>query len=497
MGPPRPTFERPDSERSWMDYFQDGVHSFTPSAKKSYAGRILPGFDWANNPDPAAPAFKQSIIPYRDASQLDENNQAAFNSFFIRVQAYAFFGNASAKFLSPLTRKQMVGNYGTEDFWDPVLDVRQVASQSTDPNIKNLTKRPKDSREGPVIPYPGWKCFFNFYGHDTSSTQEVKNAVLITPNKGGEDLCEKLSEWRPGIEKVLDPNWPDYLFGDITDPQTGLWITASQIPGTPQNFGGFTLVPSSHKSAQGAVQKPVGPDVINARYNIWTEEALMIYSYQDLVNFMVEDGAIPYELIEQACSGKCTVPPKPTSYASASMPTATSPAQTPPAAPTPAAPPAPAPAQAAPPAAPPAAPEPPEVKYWVTDLDTGSVLPDMYAASAVTSFLESGRNLSLMTEDQSSGWKTPAELGLGGTNPPAGPPPPAQDTNVPAPATTAASTPADVLSQGTAPTDTDNAPLSDEERARLNELNGIGTEAMTPDQVVEWAQLGSRDSVKA
>ena len=527
MGPPRPSFEKGEGSKSWMDYFVDGVESFTPSAKKTFAGRLLPGFDWSLPMD--SPEFKLGVIPYRDASQIDpDTNQAVLNSFFARLPCYSWFGNTDSRFLSPSARKFMMGNFDPSDMWDPVADIRQVAYQSADPAIKNLTKNDPNSKDGPVIPYPGWKCFFNFYGHDVTN-QEWKNAVIIVSNKGGEDLLTKMGEWRPGPEGIIDPNWPDYLFGDITDPARGLLATATQIPSTPQAFGGFVFVPGNHKSANGAQVLSVGPDILRARHNIWSEEALKIYSYQELVNFLVEDGAIPYELIQQACGGRASVPAKPTSYSSASTaptagqptpapvaaapapaPVAAAPAPAPTPAPAPvAAAPAPAPAPAPVAAAPAPAPDPvvAEPKFWVTNTATGVCESTPLAAGVIEHDLAHGASYMLMTEDQSSGWKSPEELGFAGPpqSPPSAAPAPAPvaAAPTPAPAPAAAPTPAEptsapqqALAQHTAPTQAAGA-LQADEKARFAELDAKGVLGMTNDEVSEWALLGSRVNTPA
>ena len=473
MGPPRPTFEGNDNERGWMDFFQDGVHSFTPSQKKTFVGRILPGFDWSL--PVGTPEFQQGYTPYRDASQIGEDNQALFNSFFIRVPCYSFFGKASSRFLSPSVRKYMVGDYDPSDMWDPVQDIRNVAVNHSDPTIKALTKKEEGKIGNPTIPYPGWKCFYNFYGHDISN-EDWKNAVVVVPSNGGKDLGEKLSEWRPAQENILDKNWPNYLYGDITDPQTGLTVTAKQIPGTPQSFGGFAIVQGKHKTAQGARPQAVSDEVIAARYNLWSEDALKVYSYQELVDFMVEDGDVPYELIEQACSGRANVAKKPTSYKAAS--TAQEPRNTQPPTSNTQQPPAPAPPQEQVSTPPPPAPiDEEEEKFWVSK--DGKVLPDLYPKSAVDGFVASGSTVLTMPKDQSTTW----EAVKAPSTPPA---PPVTDDSV---ELEEVSPTQQALVQATQVADADG--LTAEQKAQWEELDAKGPNNLTPEELSEWARLGA------
>jgi hypothetical protein len=414
-----------------MDYFQPGVTAFVPTAKKTFVGRILPGFDWRFPADSAE--FKNAVIPYRDSATEDpETKQGVLNSFFIRVPAYSWFGNAKARFLSPAARRNMVEPYEASDLWDPVTDVRNFALQSANPDIKNLAKKPVSAKEGPVLPYPGWKCLFNYYGHDVTE-HGWKNAVIVVSDTGGTDLVDKLSEWRPGIESVVDTEWPDYLFGDITHPETGLLTTAAQIPGNPQAFSGFTLTSGTHKSAQGVQRMAVPPQAVQGRYNIWSSDCLKIYTYQELVDFLVEDGAIPYELVQQACGGRSNVGKKPTSFAAATQPwqTADVVSNAMPAPPTPApapAPPAPAPAFIA------------GKKFWVTDMTTNTVLSGLQTEQDVAEKVSQGAQYFLMSEDQSGGWMPASTFGFMPPAPAA--PAPAAPVAMPAPAAPAPAAPA-------------------------------------------------------
>jgi hypothetical protein len=113
-------------------------------------------------------------------------------------------------------------------------------------------------------------------------------------------------------EQTIDPNWPHYLYGDITDPQSGIMVETTSIPSNPQPFNGFVFTTGSHKSLKGVRQYPVPPEALAGRYHLYGDSsAFKIMGAQEIVEFLVEDGAIPYNIIEEVCSNYAHIPARP------------------------------------------------------------------------------------------------------------------------------------------------------------------------------------------
>ena len=295
----------------WGGYLKQGIYGATPTQKKAFTGRILPMFDY--DLSTADENFLRSWSPYRNADKINSaTGQPELTGFFGVAACYSWFGNKNVSFVSPSSRRFIQGITKGAELIDPVFDIRMYAKKHADPAIRALIERNENKKDAKVVlPYANIRYFFNFYG-STNSDRIIKNYVIDVSKKGFEDLADKLGEWRPGHETVLDPAWPNYLFGDITNPALGLMVDTVQIPGNPQPFNGFIFTNTSHKSLKGTRQLAVPEEALLNRVHFYGDNsAFKIMDAQEIVDFLVEDGAIPYHLIQEVCSHYCSVPPEP------------------------------------------------------------------------------------------------------------------------------------------------------------------------------------------
>lgn len=461
----------------WGGYYQPGVFGGTPSKNKMFSGRILPAFNYQLSM--ADSEFAKSWAPYRNNDNVDtETNQPVLNAFFAVVAAYSWFGNKQVSFLSPSTRRYTQSIMRGPEIIDPVQDIRNYAKKHDDPAIRALTERQENKKDAKVIiPYPQRRYVFNFYG-TAGADRNIRNMLIDVSQKAFEDFAAKLSEWRPAHEQVLDQNWPNYLYGDVTDPQTGLMIDTVSIPATPQPFNGFAFTSGSHKSLKGIRQYPVPEEALVNRYHLYGDTSVFkIMSAQEIVDFLVEDGAIPYHLIQEVCGNYTNVPPQPSGAkvfpgshdeeeehgfvppVPVPMPTQASPR--------PVAPPPPPPAQAAPPPPPPPPPAV-ESEYWVM-LDGVVQGECTYKASDVQDIVNKNPQNKFMVCDSKSGvWQGLSEAGF--TQPKASPPPPPPPPQAAPPPPPALPSVAPAVAQTTAPT----------------------AEGLTPEEMAEFQDLKSK-----
>ena len=226
-----------------------------------------------------------------------------------------------------------------------------------------------------------------------------------------------------------DPNFPEFIFGDITDPATGLLFNMQEQETSSVSL----LVPSfSHMdfSLEGSQVMPVTPKILEGRVDLGDLASYVIPSFQDLVDLLLREGVVPAELIAEACGHRANIECSGESVSSSNIvdaqgnavqapqntaitdeevpmnhpevtPAASQPAPTPPAAPAPPAP-APTPPSAPTPPEAPKAPAPTEDNFWVT-VDGAVVLK---AESEVRALKASGGLGSDkgMPEDQSMPW---------------------------------------------------------------------------------------------
>lgn len=402
FGPPLPLEIETEGNTYWGGFFQSNVTNITPSGKKLFRGRILPGYDWSMSP--ADTSFKKSWAPYRVVGNVDpDTEQPTFSAFFAKVQCYTWFGPRRLKFLSPETRKHILSD--STDYADPVKDIRSYIYKSQDPKLMAMLKRPQDgNRESrAIVPHATTRCLFNMWGNEISE-RDYKNIIVDVSYTAVEDLLQKLSEWRPPHERILDTNWENYLFGDITDPQTGVLCDVVPIPADPQPFNGFKLAEGSHKTLKGVQQLSVTEDVLENRYNLWSEDVLKIYSYQEILDQLIEDCDIPYDIIQRACGNKGDVSKKTTKQRSNNiLNKLDSPSEyTPPT--TTFAPKPPSPVSAPPPPNPPSTLE----MFWVYDKTTRNTSKmDRHEAQRLIDSVGIDQ-VQIMPEDKTSGWSNPS-----------------------------------------------------------------------------------------
>jgi hypothetical protein len=89
-------------------------------------------------------------------------------------------------------------------------------------------------------------------------------------------------------------------------------VDTVSIPSNPQPFNGFVFTSGSHKSTKGVRQSPVPVEALAGRYHLYGDNsAFKILSAQEIVDFLVEDGSVPYHLIQEVCSNYANVPAQP------------------------------------------------------------------------------------------------------------------------------------------------------------------------------------------
>lgn len=269
---------------------------------------ILPAFDSSMNPLDAA--FKDSVMPYRDKNYKTETGAYAFSGWFVSVQGYKFYGKGMSTFISPRT----VG--APDPIYELTTYVRN-AMRSGDKTYAYLVERyaPKSGKFTALM-NPGMMHLVNIWGNNTNvraKDQSTKNRVLLLATTAFTKLVSDLDSY--GTTDDADPNWPNYLYGDPTDPDRAIICTPSsystvasgsnrQISCQVLNLG--TVTPQGQILHLATQRTKVTPEMLRGRYNLTdTENVLHIPSYDEIVELLVEEELVPYELVEKVCSGKC------------------------------------------------------------------------------------------------------------------------------------------------------------------------------------------------
>ena len=286
-------------------FFHDGVVSTQFSPKKEYILRLLPAFDHSKA---GTPEFATSWVPYRD-KELPEDmttKSPGFTSWYFVVQGYTFFGRGTHSLLSPLS----FPSKGSRSGLDPIFDIRQYCRKSQEPNLQALVDD-KASSKGATVPNARYYVLTNTLLMTDITSRSTENQVGIFTNAAWNDFKQKLALRAGREDEVISPEWADFIYGDITHPEQGLSVRVKETPmDSNPNIKYAGLLLSSVDGRLDGHQKwsitdapDQGASVLAARYNIGDMESVTkIWDYDQILDLLVSDGVVPYEVIERACS---------------------------------------------------------------------------------------------------------------------------------------------------------------------------------------------------
>ena len=299
-------------------FFHPGVNAITLQAKNTYGMRLLPAFD-LNIQDIYSDEFKLSVSSYRNPDQLDPDTRLpVFSSWYYIFKGYKFLGNGKEQFLSPLNR-HLRDTAGV----DPIYDCYRMVKQSKNPDWAYLIEKPKNPKlDGyQILNYPSRFMLANAIVQ-IGKDKTLENRIVVSSASTLDMLKATLNLLCPKVvTEIVDPNWPDLLYGDVTSLDHGLWATVKSTTITGNAAG--LQVPGFHFSDQhdrlvNHYKFPINPNdewgqsVLRGRYNIGDDtNVTKIWTAEEILDFMVHDGFLPYDLIYDACSKHWEVPPEP------------------------------------------------------------------------------------------------------------------------------------------------------------------------------------------
>lgn len=310
-------------DRSSSPFCHPGVKVTKCVKDNVYGMRILPAFDRVTFDDQTqadTPEFKMSVFPYRKGETVDPTTDALpFSSWYFLLQGYEFIGHGERSWLSPLS-----GYRRAERGIDPLYDVWLTAKNHANPDFKQLTIKPEKVEGSKVysaeLAGPRVMGFLNV-AMEINGVWE--NRLLVVRQITIDKLKETLNFPRPAnVSTIVTPAASDFLYGDPTDPMTGLWATVQRgifNPITPHmkvHLFSFSTKPNSLAGAQVFPIDPStewGASMLMGRYNIAdTAKVTKLTPAEETLEFLVSDGFLPYDLIKEACEANWTVPPQPT-----------------------------------------------------------------------------------------------------------------------------------------------------------------------------------------
>ena len=294
-------------------FFKDGVETFIVSAPKeghSLDIIILPSFDMDKGPS----EFKRSYTAYREqnSDRLDPVTKTpAFTHWAKACKGYTFFGNQRLNFVSPLTGKAYKAVKSKKDgkvrlyppaHIDPIVDIANYIWFNPDEVGKataDLIKPDENKRQKfPRAP----RSFIISNALVSVDKEPWQFKVIAYSEMAYRDLIGMLAWPTPRSAQPVSSEFEDFLFGDITSPTTGsiLSVSLKETTGGPA-FAGFNIS-DDNRTLNG--RRPVGnlitEDVLNKRVVLNDTDYIDVWSYQRIVDMLVEDKMIPINVIKKA-----------------------------------------------------------------------------------------------------------------------------------------------------------------------------------------------------
>ena len=292
-------------------YFMPGVREIFASTKsRNTQYRILPDFDWKKA---GTPEFATSWISSRDFTHL-LNGQASLSNFYAKVREYTFFGNAEAQFISPATYRYMPWVEIDETLTiDPIWVIANHCKQAEEGSEWHKLHKKKvktNFGEGNWMPKSKETILLNAAKID-SATRRVKDAerdvgVMRLPSYGWDESTVKGALMIPmvqgeGIVPLTDDEaGKKFLLGDFTHPKHGLVATLAEVTAGQSRMTGFIFGNENPYTQDGLMKCPVDNKVLAKRVPLLDPKTIFIPTPQEIVDFIVDDGFFPLELVKEA-----------------------------------------------------------------------------------------------------------------------------------------------------------------------------------------------------
>lgn len=294
-------FDRKSSSSTRIGFFKTDIPYTFLSLKSPCQGAILPAFDprYSEND----PARLTSVGSYREDILDKSGDHNEFSKWIIPLPVYTYYGKAWSMIISPT----VLG------LPDPISDLRQHIKfrRKNDADLQRLIQLPQNASRNDklALPYYSTMGFCNAWCNPTyipegSTDTGDANRVLILSRTATQRLFDDLNEYRPAFMTTPnDEHWPNYKYGDVTNPECALRFTSSSMPTTNGgsacclSFGG-----SSPKSMP--VRFRITKDMLAGRVDLEDDSVLNIPSYEELVELLIAEGEVPYDLLDEVCSEK-------------------------------------------------------------------------------------------------------------------------------------------------------------------------------------------------
>lgn len=466
---------------------------FLPSSKNTVTGVMLPLPDWELLAQPGitvdSPEFRKSWVPLRsqDPNDKDEKGHRTVIAPCAYLPVHQRMGPNGDDFVSPEAYASLFDPTGeTHDTADPIADMMKIAKDKSSP-YHWMTE---DGSAGggskfALLSYASVRAIYAVLAVSAKEPGAQPKLGFMFLSRASEfDLMALVNIGRmaSNVPSPRDPDNPDYLYGDVCNPNRPLvfhTMTKSSPTNVGQRFEGFRFS-NNEVTLEGAQEAgAITEEVLKARPIVHDSRHYNISTYEEIVQRMVQENWFrgAEDLIRQACGNRVQIGGTQTGGVPDALPPGAASGQPQGAAAQGVAAQGTAPAalqgaasglaqtggppqlggapQFGAPAAPPAGGAPPQFgaptppappaqetrQFWV--VSSPGQPAELLAEAALRELVTAGgTGAAVMDKEQTSGWKTAADFGIVPDEIPMDPPAPPAQPAPPAPPSPPASPPA-------------------------------------------------------
>lgn len=298
-----------NGKRLYMFHPNAKISSVFINKKTRLEGCILPAFD--SSMDKMDTAYKASYSPYRVPNVTDpETGCPYFSDWFVTLGGYNYYGNGKMNFFSP----KSIG------LPDPIQDIRDYCwklHNANDFTYDYLINRPEKFGDPHALPKVTQLTLLNVVcpaTYDKDPVQGDSNRVLILKSAATDKLFEDLNTPTPnGMTNTSGDQWADiFCYGDVTNPNNAIKfsVTQSRLDNNMEfaclSFGSVRL--NGMQRVLSCKRTEIDPQFLEGRFDLTDlDNIIYIPTYQEIVDMLIQDNLVPFDLIETVCGEKANV----------------------------------------------------------------------------------------------------------------------------------------------------------------------------------------------
>lgn len=282
-----------------------------PSIEHKLRGVYLPSFDFTLSLSDQS--FSSSIgACWTNQPQKGLERHFAPNAFAIPLLMYPYLGEKNEHWLSPTNRKNMIGNdvMDMSDADDAFDDLNRWVRRNkafTQSKKDFLLKAPSLKEDAPV---PGRVARYVAMCECRDRESDWHLAVIAYTPTAHSYVIEQMRWLHQDKQAPRDPNWPTYMLGDVTNPNSAVeWhVDKRQLdPKDTQDTNVICFTERREFLDDPQKVRKVSPETVAKRFLMVDPASWCIPTYEEQVEFMLSDydPAVTADMIRAACAHRC------------------------------------------------------------------------------------------------------------------------------------------------------------------------------------------------